>query len=207
MTAIVLVLFAYLLGSLSFAVIAAKVFGLPDPRTFGSKNPGATNVLRSGKKSAAAFALLGDSVKGYAAVWLAHHFAAGATADNVVVAAALAVFIGHLYPVFFRFQGGKGVATALGVLLALHPWLGVVTLATWLLAALMWRTSSLSALIAAGFAPMYALAIFGAGRYFLAVLVLALLLIYRHRTNIRQLLAGQEGHLGEGDPPGGMPPS
>jgi glycerol-3-phosphate acyltransferase PlsY len=167
-------------------------------------------VLRTGKKAAAILTLLGDTLKGLAAVLLARHFAApfGLDAGIIVPAVGVAVFLGHLFPLFFRFQGGKGVATALGVLLGFHPWLGAMTLATWLLAAYMWRTSSLSALIAAVFAPAYAVMMFG---FFhattLATLMLAILLIYRHKANIAKLLAGKEGRIGEAPGgPGDMPP-
>lgn len=212
MTTLIFILIAYLIGSLSFAVIVSKLFGLPDPRSFGSKNPGATNVLRTGKKLAAVLTLLGDAAKGFVAVALARHFAAEyGVGDGGVALAAVGVFVGHLYPVFFRFQGGKGVATALGVLLAIHPWLGVVVLATWLLAAYMWRTSSLSALIAATFAPLYAGVMYDrdvfSAPFFGATVLLSALLIYRHKANIRNLLAGKEGRIGQ--PPGGpgdMPP-
>lgn len=212
MATLIFILLAYLIGSLSFAVIVSRIFGLPDPRSFGSKNPGATNVLRTGKKLAAVLTLLGDAAKGYVAVALAKALAAAyGVAESGVALAAVAVFVGHLYPVFFRFQGGKGVATALGVLLAIHPWLGAITLATWLLAAYMWRTSSLSALIAASFAPLYAGAMFDrgviGGAFFAATALLSALLIYRHKANIRNLLAGKEGRIGQ--PPGGpgdMPP-
>jgi glycerol-3-phosphate acyltransferase PlsY len=212
MATLIFILLAYLIGSLSFAVIVSRIFGLPDPRSFGSKNPGATNVLRTGKKLAAVLTLLGDAAKGYVAVALAKALAAAyGVAESGVALAAVAVFVGHLYPVFFRFQGGKGVATALGVLLAIHPWLGAITLATWLLAAYMWRTSSLSALIAASFAPLYAGAMFDrgviGGAFFAATALLSVLLIYRHKANIRNLLAGKEGRIGQ--PPGGpgdMPP-
>lgn len=202
MTTIVFVLLAYLIGSLSFAVLVSRAFGLPDPRSFGSKNPGATNVLRTGKKAAAVLTLLGDAAKGFAAVFLAQRFAAAYGAGDATIAAvAVAVFLGHLFPVFFRFQGGKGVATALGILLALKLGLGLAVVATWLLAAYMWRTSSLSALIAAGFAPFYAGAILGFNVYFLAVAVVSALLFYRHKTNIQNLLTGKEGRIGL--PPGG----
>lgn len=207
MPTIVFVLSAYLLGSLSFAVIVSKAFGLADPRSFGSGNPGATNVLRTGKKLAAALTLLGDAAKGWLAVFLVQKFAPGfGLGETVIALVALAVFLGHIYPVFFGFHGGKGVATALGILLALSPWLGLAVLATWLLAAWMWRTSSLSALIAAGFAPLYALALLNFGALPLAVLLLSVLLFWRHKTNIRNLLAGKEGQIGEKQKPGDMPP-
>lgn len=208
MYTIVFTLVAYLIGSLSFAVIISKLFRLPDPRSFGSRNPGATNVLRTGKKLAAALTLLGDATKGWAAVFLAQHFAPAYGADEYAIAAVmLAVFIGHVYPVFFRFQGGKGVATALGILLALNLWLGLCVLATWALAAYMWRVSSLSALIAAALAPLYAVMLFGFGIFTGTVLVLSLLLIWRHKSNIRNLLSGKENLISQGaDRAGDMPP-
>ena len=157
MLTIVFVIAAYLLGSISFAVVTSKLFGLADPRTYGSGNPGATNVLRSGKKAAAALTLFGDAAKGWLAVFLAIHFSPGDVSYTMLAAAvALSVFIGHLFPVFLRFKGGKGVATALGVLLALSGWMGLAVLATWLFMALTFRYSSLSALTAAVAAPIYA---------------------------------------------------
>lgn len=207
MHTIVFALIAYLIGSLSFAVITSKLFGLPDPRSFGSKNPGATNVLRTGKKLAAALTLLGDASKGAVAVLLAQHFAPEyGLGDASIAAVAIAVFIGHVYPVFFGFYGGKGVATALGILLALSPWMGFGVLGSWLLATYMWRVSSLSALIAAGLAPLFALTLFGFTTYTGTVLVLSLLLIWRHQSNIRNLLSGKESAIGRGDKPGDMPP-
>lgn len=180
---------AYLLGSVAFGIIVSRLFGLPDPRTVGSGNPGATNVMRSGKKAAALLTLLGDAGKGWLAVWLAQHYG---LAQEWVCGVALAVFVGHLYPVFYGFQGGKGVATAAGVLLAISPWLGLSVLATWVLAFFMWRVSSLSALIASGFAPLYAAAFFGFNRVTATVLVLTVLLVWRHKSNIRKLLDGTE---------------
>ncbi len=198
MTSVIFILAAYLIGSISFAVLTSKAFGLPDPRTFGSKNPGATNVLRTGKKLAAALTLLGDGAKGWLAVFLSQHLAPAYGLDETVVAAAaVAVFLGHVYPVFFGFYGGKGVATALGILLALNPWLGLAALVTWLLAARLWRISSLSALIAAGLAPLYALALLDAGVLVAAVAVLCVLLIWRHKSNIQNLLSGKEGAIGK----------
>ena len=188
------VLAAYLLGSISFGIVVSRAFGLPDPRTHGSGNPGATNVLRSGKKFAALLTLLGDAVKGWLAVWLAQR---SGLADAWVYAIALAVFFGHLYPVYYRFKGGKGVATAAGVLLALSPWLGLSVLATWLLAFAMWRISSLSALIAAAFAPLYAVAFFGLGARAAVVLLLAVMLIWRHKSNIQKLMSGEEAGFGK----------
>ena len=193
MATIVFIVVAYLIGSMPFAVLMSRLFRLPDPRTYGSKNPGATNVLRTGRKTVAALTLLGDVVKGWLAVQLAQHLAPQYGLGSATVAAvALAVFLGHLYSVFLRFHGGKGVATALGVLLALDPWLGLATLATWLIVAFIWRFSSLAALVAAVLVPFYALYIFGWNSYTLAVLVVSLLLIWRHESNIRNLIAGTE---------------
>ncbi|KAF1034522.1 MAG: putative glycerol-3-phosphate acyltransferase [Herbaspirillum frisingense] len=189
---------AYLIGSLSFAVVVSKLFGLADPRTYGSKNPGATNVLRSGNKKAAALTLIGDGVKGWLAVWLAQKFGPQYGVDDTGMAlVVLAVFLGHLWPVFFRFVGGKGVATALGILLALDVWLGLATLATWLVIAFAFRYSSLAALVAALFAPFYYGLLFGTtDGILLAVVAMAALLIYRHRKNIGNLLAGKESKIG-----------
>jgi glycerol-3-phosphate acyltransferase PlsY len=207
MSTIAFVLIAYLIGSISFAVVTSKLFGLPDPRTFGSKNPGATNVLRTGKKAAAALTLFGDAAKGWLAVFLAQRFAQAYGVDEMGIAlVALAVFLGHVFPVFFGFQGGKGVATALGILLALNAWMGLAVLATWLLAAFMWRISSLSALIASVLAPLYGLVFLQAGVLRGAVLGLALLLLWRHQSNIRNLLTGKEGAIGKPDSAGDMPP-
>lgn len=198
---------AYLIGSVSFAVLTSRLFGLPDPRSFGSKNPGATNVLRTGNKLAASLTLLGDGAKGWLAVYIAKAFAARyALGDETVALAALAVVIGHIYPLFAGFVGGKGVATIFGVLLALSPWLGLAVIATWLLAAWMWRTSSLSALIAAGFAPMYAFALFGVTRYTLLTIILVSILVWRHKENIRNLIERREGAIGKPPKPGDMPP-
>ncbi len=191
----VFVVCAYLLGSVSFAVLMSRAFRLPDPRTYGSHNPGATNVLRSGKKSAAALTLLGDAAKGWLAVWLAQYFIPG---DYMLVAVvALAVFLGHLFPIFLRFKGGKGVATALGVLLALNVWLGLAVLATWLLVVLVFRWSSLAALLAAVGAPIYAILLTMPREYVLVSAVISLLLIWRHKSNIQNLLTGKEARLGK----------
>ncbi len=188
---------AYLLGSVSFAVLMSKAFGLADPRTYGSGNPGATNVLRSGKKAAAALTLLGDAAKGWLAVWLAQKFAPHDENFLMLVAGvALAVFLGHLFPIFLRFKGGKGVATALGVLLALSGWLGLTTLATWLLVALVFRLSSLSALVAAVGAPIYAMLLGLPLQWGLTSGIMSLLLIWRHKSNIQNLLAGKESRIG-----------
>jgi glycerol-3-phosphate acyltransferase PlsY len=180
---------AYLLGSISFGILTSRAFGLPDPRTVGSGNPGATNVLRSGKKAAAIFTLLGDAAKGWLAVSLALHYA---LTGWVVCAVALAVFLGHLYPIYYGFKGGKGVATALGGLLAISPWLGLCVLLTWLTAFALWRYSSLAALVAAGLSPMYALLLLQYRGYAAMAVVLALFMFWRHRNNIRKLLNGTE---------------
>ena len=207
MATIAFVLFAYLIGSISFAVIASKLFGLPDPRTFGSKNPGATNVLRTGKKAAAALTLFGDGAKGWLAVFLALHFAADyGVGEYGIAAVCVAVFLGHVYPVFFNFHGGKGVATLLGILLALSLWLGLSVLATWLVAILIWRISSLSALIAAALAPLYAVLLLRFNILSVTVLLLSLLLIWRHQSNIRNLLSGKEKPIGQVDRSEDMPP-
>jgi len=199
MSTIVFVLLSYLIGSISFAVVTSKLFGLPDPRTFGSKNPGATNVLRTGKKAAAALTLFGDAAKGWLAVWLALRFAPDFALDDLAIAAcALAVFLGHVYPVFFGFHGGKGVATALGILAALSGWLGLALLATWLAATLIWRISSLSALIAALCAPLYGWFLLPSKVLFGGAVVLSILLIWRHQSNIRNLLSGRESAIGKG---------
>ncbi|MEN3275342.1 MAG: acyl phosphate:glycerol-3-phosphate acyltransferase [Massilia sp.] len=188
---------AYLIGSISFAVVMSRVFGLSDPRTYGSKNPGATNVLRSGSKKAAIATLIGDAVKGWLAVWLAVTFGPQYGIDDGGVAlVAIAVFLGHLWPVFFRFVGGKGVATALGVLLGLNVWLGLATLVTWLAVAYAFRYSSLAALIAAVFAPFYYGLLFGVNEILFAVIAMSSLLLYRHSSNIGNLIAGKESRIG-----------
>jgi len=188
---------AYLLGSLSFAVIVSRAMRLPDPRQYGSGNPGATNVLRSGRKSAAVLTLLGDALKGWAAVVLARMLAPQfGLDDGVVLLCALAVFIGHLFPLYFRFQGGKGVATALGVLVGLNPWLGLACLATWLFMAGVFRISSLAALTTAVLAPVYAGLLMGWNETAMTVLVITLLLIYRHKSNLIKLVNGQEARIG-----------
>lgn len=197
MTVLLFALAAYLIGSLSFAVVVSRVFGLADPRTYGSKNPGATNVLRSGNKAAAALTLAGDAFKGWLAVWLAQVFGPEyGIGDGGIALVALAVFVGHLWPVFFKFVGGKGVATALGVLLGINVWLGLATLATWLIVAYAFRYSSLAALIAAVFAPFYYGLLFGVDAILPAVLAMSALLLYRHRANIGNLLAGKESRIG-----------
>lgn len=198
MTLAVFILLAYLLGSISFGVLASWFFRLPDPRTYGSKNPGATNVLRSGKKAAAVFTLLGDAGKGWLAAELAQHFAPVLQLGSEAIAAvALAVFLGHLFPVFLRFQGGKGVATALGVLLAFNPWMGLLAVAIWITVAAVWRFSSLAALAAAGLAPLYAVFFLGFDARTFAVFVMSSLLIWRHKSNIAGLIAGNEPRIGK----------
>jgi len=189
---------AYLIGSLSFAVIVSQVMGLNDPRTYGSGNPGATNVLRSGNKAAAVLTLLLDALKGFVPVLLVKEFGPPYGLDEGTLAlVALAAFLGHLWPVFFRFKGGKGVATAAGVLLGLNPWLGLATLATWIIIAAFTRYSSLAALVAALFAPFYQVLIWGGGPIAVAVFVMGALLVWRHRANIQKLLNGTESKLGQ----------
>ena len=189
---------AYLIGSLSFAVIVSRLMGLNDPRSYGSGNPGATNVLRSGNKAAAVLTLLLDALKGFVPVLLVKLYGAQFGLDEGTLAlVALAAFVGHLWPVFFRFKGGKGVATAAGVLLGLNPWLGVATLATWIVIAAFTRYSSLAALVAALFAPFYQVLIWGGGPIAVAVFAMGALLVWRHRANIQKLLNGTESRLGQ----------
>jgi len=201
MTTLIFILLAYLLGSVSFAVLMSKVFGLADPRTYGSGNPGATNVLRSGKKAAAALTLLGDAAKGWLAVFLAIKFAPhDAQGLWLVALVSLAVFLGHLFPIFLRFQGGKGVATALGILLAISGWLGLAVLGTWLLMAVVFRYSSLSALVASMAAPVYAMVFGLQPQLVLASAIMSLLLIWRHKSNIINLMSGKESKIGKKKP-------
>jgi glycerol-3-phosphate acyltransferase PlsY len=196
---------SYLIGSLSFAVIVSKVLGMDDPRSYGSKNPGATNVLRSGNKGAAVATLLLDALKGWMPVFVIRHFGAqwgmGDAMDGVAALAGLAAFLGHLYPVFFGFQGGKGVATALGALIGIAGWLGLATLATWLIIAVFFRYSSLASLVSAFFAPAYY--VIGGNivwplrlTVIIAIILMSLMLVWRHRENIRRLAAGTESRLG-----------
>jgi glycerol-3-phosphate acyltransferase PlsY len=188
---------AYLLGSVSFAVLVSRLMGLADPRSYGSRNPGATNVLRTGNRVAALLTLAGDAAKGWLAVVLAKWFAARyGFGDTTIALVAIAAFAGHLFPVFHRFAGGKGVATAAGVLLGLNVWLGLATLGTWLIIAFFFRYSSLAALVAAVFAPLYYGFLFGPDAIGLAVLVMSALLVWRHRGNIEKLLAGKESRIG-----------
>jgi len=185
------------LGSVPFAVICSRLFGLADPRSYGSGNPGATNVLRSGNKTAAAMTLLGDLAKGWLAVFLTKHYGPGWDLNETTLAlVAVAVFLGHLFPVFLKFKGGKGVATAAGVLLAIDWRLGAATLCVWLLTAFLFRYSSLAALMAAIFAPVLAFFLWGANAMSLAVTILAVLLIAKHRGNLQRLMAGEESKIG-----------
>jgi acyl phosphate:glycerol-3-phosphate acyltransferase len=188
---------AYLVGSLSFAVIVSRAMGLSDPRTYGSGNPGATNVLRSGSRKAAILTLVLDALKGYVPVLLAVVFGPRhGLGEGTVALVALAAFLGHLYPVFFRFRGGKGVATAAGTLFGIDPLLGAATLATWLIIAAFFRYSSLASIVAAVFAPFWQLLTDGAGPIAFALIAMALLLVWRHEANIKRLFAGTESRLG-----------
>jgi acyl phosphate:glycerol-3-phosphate acyltransferase len=196
MTLIVFVLMAYLLGSISFGVLGSRLFHLPDPRSYGSKNPGATNVLRSGKQGAALFTLVGDVGKGWAAVALARYLGSGVDVDATALT-GLAVFLGHLFPIFLGFKGGKGVATALGVLLGFDPWMGLLSAAIWITVAVVWRISSLAALAAAALAPIYALFFLGLDQRTAVVFIMSLLLIWRHKSNIESLLSGTEPRIGK----------
>ncbi len=195
---------AYLFGSLSFAVIVSRLMGLNDPRTYGSGNPGATNVLRSGNKAAAALTLLLDALKGWLPVWWVAHWGADwGLSDATLAPVALAAFLGHVFPVFFRFQGGKGVATAAGVLIGVQPWLGIATLATWLIVVFFSRISSLGAICAAVFAPFFY--VLGSDVAWpsrpgmaMAIAAMGAFLLYRHRANISRLMAGTEPRIGQG---------
>ena len=198
MATVAFIVIAYLIGSLSFAVIVSKAFGLPDPYSYGSGNPGATNVLRTGNRLAALLTLLGDALKGWVAVFLAQRLAWRYGVDDAGIAAvAAAVFVGHLFPVFFRFQGGKGVATAAGILFAIDWRVGLGTLVIWLVTAFFFRYSSLAALVAAAFAPFATALVLGFNVYAAAVLAISALLAWRHAENIKKLAAGTEGRIGE----------
>jgi acyl phosphate:glycerol-3-phosphate acyltransferase len=185
------VIAAYLIGSISFAIVVSKAMRLPDPRGYGSKNPGATNVLRSGSKAAAILTLIGDGAKGWLAVWLALRFA-----PEAAPYAALAVFLGHLFPLYHRFQGGKGVATAAGVLFGIDWRIGLGTVVTWLVIAFFLRYSSLAALVAAAFAPFAVALVLGVNAFFAMVCVISALLVWRHKENISRLIAGTESRIG-----------
>jgi acyl phosphate:glycerol-3-phosphate acyltransferase len=194
---VIAVVLAYTLGSISFAVVVSHAMGLPDPHSYGSGNPGATNVLRTGNKTAAVLTLLGDAMKGALAVVLLHAASPHLGLDSGVLAGvSLAVFVGHLFPVFHRFAGGKGVATAAGVLLAIDPWVGLATLGTWILVAAVFRYSSLAALVSAALAPVYQVLFMGLGPVTGATAVMSLLLIWRHRANIIKLRTGAESRIG-----------
>jgi glycerol-3-phosphate acyltransferase PlsY len=212
MQLLLVALAAYLIGSISFAIVVSRLMRLPDPRSYGSGNPGATNVLRTERRTAALLTLAGDAGKGWLAVWLAAVFApaAAANADAValpgavlsvpVALAGVAAFLGHLFPVYHRFKGGKGVATAAGVLLGFDVWLGLATIATWIVIVALFRISSLGALVAALFAPCYAAWLFGVRPVLPAVVVIAALLAWRHGANIARIAAGTEPRLGQGRP-------
>ena len=198
--ALAAVVASYLIGSLSFAVIVSRMMGLQDPRTYGSQNPGATNVLRSGSKAAAVLTLLLDAVKGWLPVFLVQRLP-GIGLDAVIAVCALAAFAGHVWPVFFRFKGGKGVATAAGVLFGLEPWLGLATMATWLIVAYFSRYSSLAAVAAAVFAPAFYLlgakvVWSGAPVIALSIGAMCAVLLYRHKDNITRLITGKESRIG-----------
>ncbi|STQ90542.1 glycerol-3-phosphate 1-O-acyltransferase PlsY [Iodobacter fluviatilis] len=198
MTPLILILVSYLIGSLSFAVIVSKASGLADPRSYGSGNPGATNVLRSGNKKAALLTLLGDALKGWLAIVLAQAAARSlGLGPEVIALAAVAVTVGHMWPIFFSFKGGKGVATAAGILLALDWRVGLLTLLLWLVVAKGMKISSLAALLAALLAPVLAWVWLTSSAQIAAVFVISVLLIWRHERNIRDLLTGKEGQIGE----------
>ncbi len=194
---LIAVLAAYAVGSLSFAVIVSRLFGLQDPRSYGSGNPGATNVLRSGHRGAAVLTLAFDVLKGYVpvlvALIVAPRFGFG---EATIAFVGLAAFVGHLWPVFFGFKGGKGVATAAGVLLAFNPWLGAATLLSWVIIAAFFRYSSLASMVAALFAPFYQLLVWGVTPLLLAIAAMSLLLLWRHQPNLARLLAGTESRIG-----------
>lgn len=195
--AIIQIVAAYLLGSIAFGIVVSKLFKLPDPRTVGSGNPGATNVLRSGKKSAAALTLLGDAFKGWFPVWLVMQPDGGVM--WITSAVAVAVFLGHLYPVFHKFKGGKGVATALGVMLAISPSLALAALLTWVVIFVLTKFSSLSAIMAAMMAPVYAWYLLDDAYhdFEMVVVFVSIMLVWRHRTNIQKLLNGNEAGFGK----------
>jgi glycerol-3-phosphate acyltransferase PlsY len=195
---VLMVLAGYLVGSLSFAVIVSRVMGLADPRSYGSGNPGATNVLRSGSRAAAITTLALDALKGYVPVIVALALSGReGWGETTVALTGLAAFLGHLWPVFFRFKGGKGVATAAGVLFGINPWLGLATLGTWLIIAVFFRYASLASLAAAAFAPFYQLLIWDADVTAVAIFVMSLLLVWRHSANIVKLFAGTESKIGQ----------
>ena len=198
---ILLIPLAYLIGSISFAVVVSKCMRLPDPHTYGSGNPGATNVLRTGNKLAAVLTLIGDALKGYLAVMLARVLLGDQSLTStlgswVLCGVVLAVFLGHLFPIFHGFKGGKGVATACGILFGVNAILGLATLSTWIIVAMFMRYSSLAAIAAAVFGPIYFVFLFGFQPMGIALLIVCLLLIWRHRSNITNLLNGTESRIG-----------
>ena len=196
LASVLLVVVAYLLGSISFAVVVSRLFGLPDPRQHGSGNPGATNVLRTGSKAAALLTLAGDGLKGFVAVWLAQRFAPTSLLEWTIAAAALAVFLGHLFPVFHRFAGGKGVATAAGILFALHWPLGAALTVVWVAMAFGFKISSLAALTTAVLMPLGMFYVFGPIAATWSTVAIAALLFWRHRGNIAGLMTGRERRIG-----------
>ena len=198
---LLLIPLAYLIGSISFAVVVSKCMRLPDPHSYGSGNPGATNVLRTGNKKAAVLTLIGDALKGYLAVMLSRMILGDqsltATLGSwVLCGVVIAVFLGHVFPIFHGFKGGKGVATACGILFGINGILGAATLGTWIIVAMFMRYSSLAALAAAIFGPIYFVFLFGFQPMAIALLIVCLLLIWRHRSNIKNLMNGTEGRLG-----------
>ena len=198
---VLLIPIAYLIGSISFAVVVSKCMRLPDPHTYGSGNPGATNVLRTGNKLAAALTFIGDALKGYFAVMLARIILGDQSLTStlsswVLCGVVIAVFLGHLFPIFHGFKGGKGVATACGILFGVNVILGAATLSTWIIVAVFLRYSSLAALAAAVFGPIYFVFLFGFQPMGIALLLVCLLLIWRHRSNIRNLMNGTESRIG-----------
>ncbi|MEI6183839.1 MAG: glycerol-3-phosphate 1-O-acyltransferase PlsY [Polynucleobacter sp.] len=198
---ILLIPIAYLIGSISFAVVVSKCMRLPDPHTYGSGNPGATNVLRTGNKLAAALTFIGDALKGYFAVMLARIILGDQSLTStlsswVLCGVVIAVFLGHLFPIFHGFKGGKGVATACGILFGVNLILGIATLSTWIIVAVFLRYSSLAAIAAAIFGPLYFVFLFGFQPMGIALLAVCLLLIWRHRSNIRNLMNGTESRIG-----------
>ena len=196
MMSALLILLAYLLGSISSAIVVSRIMGLPDPRTMGSGNPGATNVLRTGNKKAAAITLLGDALKGLVPVLLAKMLG---MEPSVIALVAIAAFLGHLYPVFFGFKGGKGVATALGIFLAVSFPVGLLLAASWFVIAYITKISSISALIAACLSPFYIFFVDGEMTYVVMAVFLSVVLVYRHKSNIRDLLSGKEGKITDKD--------
>ncbi len=201
LSSLILILGGYLIGSISFAVLVSRLMGLPNPHQYGSGNPGATNVLRTGNKTAAALTVVGDAVKGGFALWLTQRLISvgvvtpAGSAQFVLAAVALAAFLGHLFPVYFGFSGGKGVATTAGILFVMSPLMAALVFAVWLLIALVTRYSSLAAIIASVTAPFAAAAVFGKSWFTVTVLVMALLLLWRHRANIERLRAGTESRI------------